>query len=93
MKYRFEFTIEERKLEQIVKSINKIFKKENIEPSRFDFEKLKPNSRASYLVVFAVLGLLRSGCSEEKTLEILKTLFDISINNEDLSPGNLKDIN
>lgn len=86
MRYRFEFTIEEHELEKMVKRIIGLSAKTKIEKSKFDFEKLNPTNRAAYLLIFATIGLLESGYSEEKTTKILKTLFDISV--ENLSPGN-----
>ncbi len=91
MKYKFNFTIRGRQLEEIVKSIQKLPIKLKLKKPDVNFQNLSETARASYIIVFAAVGLLEFGYDEEKTIEILKTLLEISIDDEDLSPGNLKD--
>lgn len=88
MKYWFNFTIEEHRLEQIIKNVKKLIDENHLPDPSFDFQKLDDIARCAYFLIFAIIGLFRNGFNEEEVLKTLETLFGIIINKEDLSPGN-----
>lgn len=89
MKYQFGFTVEKRQLEQMIKNIKELIDENKLPNPSFDFQKLSDNDRCFYFLTFAIIGLFQGGFAEEKILETLEDLLEISVDEEeDLSPGN-----